>query len=146
MIRIFVIAWIALAVLAGCGSRDPGTTDPQSSETSAPPAPVSYESVYDLRAVIESSGIECDPWEVLSTPVNAVERALCGEHPIAIHADAAQAQMSVEEVADGVNGIGRTSVHVTGPNWSINCGEDEALGQQLAEITGGDLQVSEPGD
>jgi hypothetical protein len=140
MTRTFLIALVALVVLAGCGG-----SNSDSGDTSAPPAPVSYESVYDLKNIVENIGVECDTWSIIPTPDNAVERATCTESLVmAIHTDAAQVQRSVDSVAATLNAFGRASVHVTGPNWSINCGQDEELGQQLAGATGGDLQVSEP--
>ena len=48
------------------------------------------------------------------------------------------AQLSVDAVAEGMTDVfGLKPAHLVGPNWSVNCSEDEALYRDLQSVLGG---------
>jgi hypothetical protein len=81
-----------------------------------------------MRERVEASGFECTAWTIRGTNDYAVESADCTDAVVfAIHESASQAQEQIELRASLV---GRTAT-LLGPNWSVNCGDDEALCQEL---------------
>lgn len=119
------------------------TSTTTTTTTTIPGVNTRYSSVFDLRERIESIGYMCTSWEVISSPTNALERAQCADVVLSIHTNASEAQMSVDNVAELMTSIEVMSVHLIGPNWSVNCSDDEDLCDQLQTVLGGEKQVAD---
>ena len=151
MKHIITTAAVAMLALAGCGDGDTdgaAETAMASPTPTGPPQPERQDSVFDLRTAVESSGYACSGWEVIAEPIDAIERATCTDQVVvSIHTDASQAQAAIENTAEIVTSmLDEDSVHLTGPNWSINCGSDLDLCEQFADVLGGEVQVLTPED
>jgi len=119
------------------------TTTATTTTTTIPAVNTRYSSVFDLRERVESIGYMCTSWDVLSSPTNALERAQCADVVLSIHTNASEAQMSVDNVAELMTSIGVMSVHLIGPNWSVNCSDDEDLCDEFQTVLGGEKQVAD---
>lgn len=133
--RQIVVCFSILLMVAACGG---GGADVNTR----------YESVFDMREIVEDAGITCDTWEVIGDVINAVERAECTRTVVfSIHESASQARAAVDDVAAVSTGLlDRRSGHLIGPNWSMNCGDDVELCERLLPALGGELDVQHPED
>jgi hypothetical protein len=144
----------SLGVAVAAASPDADQPDrPTIGERDEPAAPVldepvrdaEYDNVGQLGDAVEDAGYRCDTFEVISDPAGALERAECTSSvTLGIYADQDEAWASVETVHTLMDGLGGLSVHVVGPNWTVNCGDDEQLCRDLQKELGGALDVSEP--
>jgi len=152
-------------VMAACGGSTPsGTTQttvappvttssstqpPASTTTVAPTTTAAvntrYTSVFDMRDLVESMGYMCSGWELIAEPLYATERATCtDEVGLAIHANASEAQLSVDTIVGLHAALGLPTVVLVGPNWSVNCSDDEGLCVDFQKVLGGEVQVVTP--
>ena len=107
---------------------------------------VRYDSVFDLRDAIEATGYECDTFEIRSgASSQARESAECSDAVLlTIFDNATDAKAAAESTAEIVTGIiGLNSVHLIGPNWSINCGDEQSTCEDFQDSLGGELAVAE---
>lgn len=103
-----------------------------------------YETVSDLRGAVEASGHDCDAFEARpDLPGNAIGSADCTSNSvISIYPDAASAQAGAEDVNElFASFFGTASVHLVGPNWTINCAVDLELCEHLQTSMGGSLVI-----
>lgn len=106
-----------------------------------------YESVSDLREAVEASGHSCDAFGVREDlPGNATESADCTSGSvISVFPSATDAQAAAEDVNEVFTSFfGIESVHLVGPNWSINCAVNLELCEDLQNSMGGSIVASEP--
>jgi hypothetical protein len=114
---------LGVVLVGGCAPQDRTESDREQQ---------SYEDLDELRQAIEDAGHECDQYRVVEDPILALHRAECSRGvSLVIHQDTEQAQESINDVADHVNAAGEVSVHLIGPNWSVNCGQEVELCTQL---------------
>jgi len=144
---------LALALIVACSGIGGSATSTTATSTTVAATTTStvavntrYESVFDIRERIEASGFTCTSWEIRGPNDYTVESADCTDAVvIAIHENASQAQAQIDLRAQLLGGIGGSrSVTLLGPNWSVNCGGDEGLCEELALVLGGEVQVAEP--
>jgi hypothetical protein len=104
------------------------------------------ETIEDLTAAVEATGYECD----VNTPREANEYATdsldCTSAVVlAIHDNEenarAQAEARMALMASFTDDP--TNYTLIGPNWSVNCGDDEALCEDLQAELGGEIYVPE---
>lgn len=149
-----VVATImVLAIAGGCStattSADVAGRDVEQEVESAPtakPSNVRYESVFDIRSVLEAEGMSCGRWAVTPNPgPDVVERAVCTEWLIfSIHANASAAQREFQDLADFLEPFGIPLVFIVGPNWAANCGERVDECAELQDVLGGEVVYSAP--
>ena len=153
-----IVCLVVLGATACNGSSDNGesiaseTAAVTSEDVEAPspspttaPVNVRYDSVYDLRELVEEGGTECADWEVLAEPAGATERATCTSSVVlSLYTDAAQVARSIDTTAAITNSVDLVSAHIAGPNWSVTCGEEVQLCRRLRDHVGGELEIRSP--
>jgi hypothetical protein len=139
-------ALVALAACAGSGDSGNGTEEGESPTNPAVSVNTRYDSVYDLREKVESVGYGCTEWSIVADPAEAEERASCTDVVVlSIHTNAAQVQRSVDGVAElTLEVLDSDSIHLVGPNWSVNCGEDLPLCEGFRQVLGGEIDHRQP--
>jgi len=105
-----------------------------------------YQSVFDIREKTEEAGvIQCTAWAIRGPGDYDVESADGTDAVVfQIHENASQAQEAADLRAALVGGLAGVDGALLGPNWSVNCGDDEDLCNELAPVLGGEVQVAEP--
>jgi hypothetical protein len=146
---------VAVAIAAGvvASGDDPAPAAATSASPSA--APVQevkvgklYFSVADLRDDVEAkTPMRCTTYNEIPNPTGAVARAECTEQSgFGIFNDKTEAEKSARSVGEMVAGaLGDPSIHVVGQNWTVNCGSDRPLCEQVQAGLGGELLVIEAG-
>ena len=93
---------LLILIVDACGgsaattTEAPTTTIPTTT-TSTVSVNTRYESVFDMRELVEASGFECTTWTIRGTSDYAVESADCTDQIVfAIHENASQAQEQIE--------------------------------------------------
>src|SRR5690606_16292245 len=145
-IKIGIVVALAAGVLAGCGDSPTESSVGGATSPAGLGPNVRYESIYDLREKVEEAGTTCTDWSIVAEPTNAVERASCTSAVVlSIHRDAAQVQRSIEAIAEvTVAALDRASVHLIGPNWSVNCGDSVSLCEGFRDVLGGEVSNITP--
>jgi len=158
------VVLLSVVLTAACGgSSSASTTVPRVAESSSTEVPATlaatttvaetstaavntrYASVFDLRDLVESAGYPCNGWAIIAEPVSATERAICTDEVVlAIHANASEAQLSVDTNSEMATAFGLSSVFVIGPNWAVNCGDREDLCIEFQRVLGGEVPVASP--
>lgn len=151
MKKILAVASLALLSAAGCSAADkPAASSSPSPSVSVEVRTVAkrYLTVSELAVDVQnSSSLKCDmTYEEIQNPIGALERASCTESTgFGIYADKDDAKASAESIGELVTGVaGDKSVFVIGQNWSVNCGQDEALAREIAGKLGGEVFITQP--
>lgn len=143
-VALFLIGACSADTSATTGVEDVATSDSVTTTRVAVAINTRYESVYDIRVAVEESGFQCSDWEVVSEPIGAVERATCTSAVVfSIYADASQARSSIDIARDLIVSLGRDSVFLVGPNWSVNCSDDLVRCEEFLTALGGELDVKQ---
>jgi hypothetical protein len=139
---------------AGGGSNEPvaASSSPSASPTAAGPVRTitvgkRYRDVAELRGELESkTSVRCTAYEEIASPTGALERATCTtEIVLSIYLDQEQAEATAKQIGELVAGsLATDSIHLVGENWTVNCGADRALGDELQAALGGELVISKP--
>lgn len=138
-------------LLAGCGQEKPQAQESRQ-PTPSPSAEVrvvgkTYFLTSELAADIQAkTSLTCTGYEEIPNPIGAIARASCTEDTgIGVYASKEDAKASAEEHGELIAGmLGDKSVSVIGQNWSVNCGSDEALAQEIAKAMGGEVLITQP--
>lgn len=108
--------------------------------------PKKYMTTRALREALElHTSFRCTGYAEVLEVRGALERATCGdEYVISVYASQTDVKESVDVVANIVNMTGSVSVHAIGENWSVNCGDNEKLCQEIGNGLGGELHIRKP--
>ncbi|HYN93769.1 MAG TPA: hypothetical protein VES42_07960 [Pilimelia sp.] len=98
-----------------------------------------YETLHDLIAALEASGVRCLGYEPILALRGAVARASCdmgaGNIVVSVYATSAETEEHVPTIAGVLSGV--ADVHmVVGPNWTVNCDSADQR-ERIAAATGG---------
>jgi len=132
-------------IATGCAERiNAPTPTPSGTPTTSTPMPARFTTTDQLRETLErTTSIRCTSYEPVSNPTGAIERASCTDDIVlSIHTSRDSALLSVTDVALTVSGVLEdTSAHAFGDTWSVNCGTNARLAQEVADALNGDTYV-----
>ena len=127
------ITIVAALLLAGCVPEQPRD--------------VTYDNILELRDAVETSGHNCDAFEIRDEGAEgATETAYCTSNSVLAMfentTDARTAADGVNEIV--VNMLGIASTVLVGPNWSVNCDGENTTCKRIQRSIGGELVTLEP--
>jgi hypothetical protein len=145
----------AVATAVGVVASGDDATPAAATSSSPSAAPVQevkvgklYFSIAELRDDVEAkTSMRCTTYNEIPNPTGAIARAECTEQSgFGLFNDKTEAEASARSVGEMVaGGLGDASIHVVGQNWTVNCGSDRPLCEQVQAGLGGDLLVIEAG-
>jgi hypothetical protein len=131
----------AVAVLAAAFGwvRDGGADDDELSTATAR----AFDNIDDLRDAVEDAGISCTEFSLRGSSEFAAASADCTDSLVlAIHDSDADARAQHALRATLLGGLtGESSHTLIGPNWSVNCPEEQC--DQLQAVLGGEILTSD---
>lgn len=139
----------AAVALVGIGAVIAGVLDGDDSPAAEPPPTTveaqEYTGVRELRTAVEAAGHMCTSFEMVDDPTGALERAACTySTTLGFYSEQAEAWASLDSLRFAADITGDRSVHLVGPNWTVNCGDDVVLCEDLQTQLGGEVDVYEP--
>jgi hypothetical protein len=137
---VLITVLVAVPVTHNVGAHSPGTYH-GGGDASA--------NLYVMCGLIRSRGYECSGWTVRPADDYGAVSALCGSEGrtwivLWVYPDSASAERAANERGESHKSLASPWVEPLGPNWSVECGDDEDLCASFPEVLGGELRVFRP--